>query len=87
MFYTRCYVALFDMNITESIGQEIGQDVASFLKKTPEIQIYANSNINRYQWRDGRYKETCDVWSNEDYASRMEMRTALMEYLKSKGDF
>ena len=71
------------MNITESIGQEIGQGVATFLKNTPEIQIYANSSINRYQWRDGRFKDRCDVWNNEDYATRMEMKNALMEYLKN----
>ena len=75
------------MNITESIGKEIGIGVSEFLSKTPEIQIYANTNSNRYQWRDGRYIDTCDVWGNEDYASRGEMKTALMEYLKSRGDF
>lgn len=75
------------MNITESIGKEIGVEVSNFLKKTPEIQIYANHNINRYQWMDGRFKETCDVWENEDHASRCEMKDVLMKHLKANGDF
>ena len=75
------------MNITESIAKEISFEVAEFLRKTPEIQVYANSSINQYQWRDGRFKETCDVWENESYDTRGEMRAALKTHLEEKGDF
>jgi len=76
-----------NMNITVSIGEELGVGVSDFLKKTPEIQIYANPQSLGYQWRDGRFKETCDVWSNKDFMRRDEVKTKLMEHLKSKGDF
>lgn len=74
------------MNITVSIGVDLGVGVSNFLKKTPEIQIYANSDSQRYQWRDGRFEDTCDVWENPNYASRGEMKTKLMEHLKENGD-
>ena len=35
-----------------------------------------------YQWRDGRFKEFSDVWSNKDYKCRGDMKTALTEHLK-----
>lgn len=75
------------MNITESIAKEISFELAEFLRKTPEIQVYANSNINKYQWRDGRFAETSDVWNNPSYDTRTEMRKALKTYLEQKGDF
>jgi len=75
------------MNITESIAKEISFEVTEFLRKTPEIQVYANSNINQYQWRDGRFIETSDVWNNPSYDTRQEMRIALKTHLESKGDF
>jgi hypothetical protein len=75
------------MNITESIAKEISFEVAEFLRKTPEIQVYANSNINQYQWRDSRFTETSDVWNNPSYDTRQEMRVALKTHLESKGDF
>lgn len=74
------------MNITVAIGKEIGVGVSQFLDKTPEIQVYANSNIHAYQWRDARKKETCDVWENESYDTRGEMRSALMNHLIDSGD-
>lgn len=73
------------MNITESIAKEISLELVEFLRKTPEIQVYAN--INQYRWRDGRYTETADVWSNPSYNTRAEMRQVLKNYLESKGDF
>ena len=75
------------MNITEQIGLEIGNGVNVFLNKTPEIQVYANSSTDAYQWRDGRFKETHDVWCNKDYKSRGKLKVAIMKHLKSKGDF
>jgi hypothetical protein len=75
------------MNVTASIGIEIGVGVSEFLEATPEVQIYANANIIKYQWRDGRFKETSDVWQNENYDTRGEMKEALMKHLKSKADF
>lgn len=74
------------MNIIESIAKEISNDVADFLIKTPEIQVYANSNINQYQWRDGRFFDTSDVWNNPSYDTRLEMREALKIHLESNGD-
>ncbi len=74
------------MNITKSIGDELGVKVSHFLNKTPEIQIYANISIDRYQWRDGRYRETCDVWSNKNYKSRLDIGIFLCEYLINNGD-
>ena len=65
------------MNITESIARQIGVEVAVFLSKTPEIQVYFNSSMNKYQWRDGRFIETASVWDNISYSTRQEMVTAL----------
>lgn len=75
------------MNITKAIGLEIGIGVSEFLNKTPEIQIYANENIHRYQWRDTRFPDTSDMWSNDDFITRLAMRNKLMEYLKFRGDY
>ena len=71
------------MNITEAIGKEISTEVSEFLKKTPEIQIYANHMTNTYQWRDGRFEKYCNVWYNENYECRGDMKTALVQYLKN----
>ena len=75
------------MNITEQIGLEMGDEITSFLNKTPEVQVYANSSTDTYQWRDGRFENTCDVWENQDYKSRGILKIMLYKHLKSKGDF
>lgn len=73
------------MNITSEIGKEMGADVSRFLEKTPEIQVYANANLYKYQWRDGRFLTTSDVWKNKSYDTRAEMRNALMVHFKTHG--
>lgn len=74
------------MNITESIAYEISFEVAEFLRKTPEIKVFANHNIHRYLWHDERFLETSDVWNNPIYDTRDEMRNALKIYLEYRGD-
>jgi hypothetical protein len=73
------------MNITEEIGAEISEEAVKFLKITPEIQVYANHNIQEYQWRDGRKEETCDTWKNPSYKTRSCMKEALEKYLIDNG--
>ena len=75
------------MNITESITNEISFELAEFLRKTQIIQVYINSDINQYQWCDSRFKETSDVWGNQSYDTRTEMRIALKKHLELTGDF
>jgi hypothetical protein len=75
------------MNITESIRKELNNEVSAYLNKTSEIQIYANTNIHKYQWCDNRFAETSNVWDNPNYDTRLELKRGLMEYIESKGDF
>lgn len=68
------------MNITESIAKQIGGEIENLINNTPEIQIYENSNINSYQWRDSRFEETEDVWKNRKNDAKTEEE--LIEILK-----
>lgn len=72
------------MNVTDSIAKEIGGEIEIIIKNTPEIQIYANDNINAYQWRDSRFEETKDVWINRknDASTRGELIDILKRHLK-----
>ena len=78
------------MNITEDIINELTQEglvkAAIKIKSTPEIQIYTNHNINRYQWRDSRFTETCDVLENCDYQTRGELKSGIVKYLQERND-
>lgn len=55
------------MNVTASIANEAGGELKEFIEANSEIQIYANDNINKYQWRDSRFYDTIDVWANKKY--------------------
>lgn len=75
------------MNITESIINELSVEsndsvYADFVRENTQIHVYANSNINKYQWRDSRFEETKDVWNNPMYDTRTEMRNALKTYIE-----
>jgi len=69
------------MNITKEIAEELGGKIKKILDNTPEIQIYANHNINEYQWRDNRYEEYSDTWKNKSYLTRRDLKNAIKEYL------
>ena len=70
------------MNITDSIAEQIGGEVETLIKSNPEIQFYANDNINGYQWRDSRYSDAADVWENGEHKTRKELIDAFMCHLK-----
>lgn len=61
------------MNITDSIAKKIGGEVEKIINDNPEIQFYANDNINEYQWRDSRFDDTKDVWKNPSAETRQEL--------------
>lgn len=71
------------MNITKEITEDMSADVKAILIKTPEIQIYANHNISKYQWRDSRHANTTNVWDNVSYDTRSEIIDAITKHLKS----
>lgn len=70
------------MNITDSVATQIGGKEEQIIRENKEIQIYANDNINKYQWRDGRNLETSDVWSNPTGDTRKEILEILKNHLK-----
>lgn len=70
------------MNITDSIANQIGGDIQTLIKENPEIQFYANDNINEYQWKDNRFKTTQDVWENPSAKSRLELIEIFKNHLK-----
>ncbi len=70
------------MNITDQIAIQIGGEEEIKIRENKEIQIYANSNINQYQWRDSRFKETSDEWSNPTADTRKELIKILKNHLK-----
>lgn len=73
------------MNITDSVAKQIGGEIEILIKNTPEIQIYANDNINAYQWRDSRFEETKDVWTNRknDANTRTELIKIIKHHLET----
>lgn len=71
------------MNITESIATDIGGSIQVILGNTPEIQVYANSNINQYQWCDRRFRKTSDQWNNKSYDTRLEIKDMLINHIYS----
>jgi len=54
------------MNVTASIANQAGGELKEFIEENTQIQIYANDNINKYQWRDSRFYDTIDVWKNRN---------------------
>lgn len=69
------------MNITQSIADKIGGEIQLLIVSNPQIQFYANSSLNEYQWRDGRYESTCDVWNNPTAKTREELIKLFKEHL------
>jgi len=70
------------MNITDSIAKQIGGEIEILINDNKEIQFYANGNINSYQWRDGRYSDTSDVWENGEEVSRKDLIDTFLSHLK-----
>jgi len=70
------------MNITDSIAKQIGGEVETIIRNNPQIQFYANDNLNVYQWRDSRYSETSDVWENGEEKTRKDLINAFLNHLK-----
>jgi hypothetical protein len=75
------------MNITESIANQIGGKEGQFIKDNPEIQFYANDNINQYQWRDSRFNYTQNVWENEQADTRQELIKIFINHLHTHIDY
>lgn len=72
------------MNITKEVAEALGGEFKDYLNNTPEIQIYANHNLNEYQWRDLRYEEFSYIFENESYVSRLDLYDGIIKYLKNK---
>lgn len=72
------------MNVTTSIANQAGGELKEFIENNSEIQIYANDNINKYQWRDSRFYDTIDVWTNknQDCDTRDELIIVLKNHMK-----
>lgn len=72
------------MNVTASIANQSCEELKEFIEANTEIQIYANDNINKYQWRDSRFYDTIDVWTNrhQDCDSREELIQVLYEHME-----
>jgi hypothetical protein len=49
------------MNITSKIAEEIGGELEKIYSGNAEIQFYANSATDEYQWKDSRFEETAGV--------------------------
>ena len=71
------------MNITDSIAKTIGGEIEILIKENPQIQFYANDNVNSYQWRDSRFSNTNDVWRNMQSDTRQELITDFLNHIKS----
>lgn len=72
------------MNITTQIAEQIGGDIEILIKDNPQIQFYANSNLNCYQWRDSRFEDTSDVWHNNETQTRQELISEFKSHLETK---
>jgi len=72
------------MNITKELGEELGEVFSKKLREIPEIQIFANHFIFKYQWRDLRYKKTSDTFKNKNYNTRFELKMAMKRYLNKQ---
>lgn len=71
------------MNITTQIAEQIGGEIETLIKTTKEIQFYANSNLDAYQWMDSRFKDTSDVWKNSIPETRFELINDFKRHLES----
>jgi len=71
------------MNITISIASKIGGESEKLILNNPQIQFYANSAINAYQWRDSRYPTTADVWENESADTRKELIEIFKKHIEN----
>ena len=72
------------MNITDSIAKQIGGEIEVLINENPEIQFYANDNVNGYQWRDSRFSDTNDVWENNQCYTRKDLISDFLNHIKSK---
>jgi hypothetical protein len=72
------------MNITTQIAEQIGGDIEILIKDNPQIQFYANSNIDAYQWIDSRFEDTSDVWKNKILETRQELISEFKRHLETK---
>lgn len=71
------------MNITESISKKIGGEISKLIDANKAIQIYANEHINKYQWRDSRFPETCDMWKNKTGDTREEIIEIIKDHINT----
>lgn len=69
------------MNITTQVSDFIKGDLGILIKSTPEIQFYSH---DKYQWRDSRYLETSDIWSNKKAESFPELIDIFKAHIESK---
>jgi hypothetical protein len=74
------------MNITSSIATQIGGELSVLINENPEIQFYANANINQYHWKDNRYEHTRDIWKNKPAETRQELISIFKEHLEQTKD-
>ena len=72
------------MNITMQIAEQIGGEIETLIKNTKEIQFYANSNLDAYQWRDSRFEDTSNVWENKMPETRFELINEFKRHLETK---
>jgi len=78
------------MNITTEIANELkekhGSNISDVILSNPEIQLYANHSLQRYQFCDRRFDEFSDVWKNKSFDGRIEFKTFILSHLKAVGD-
>jgi hypothetical protein len=58
------------MNITTSIAKQIGGEIESLINENTQIQFYTNMTTEQYHWRDSRFLESSDMWSNKSTNDR-----------------
>jgi hypothetical protein len=72
------------MNITSKIAEEIGGELEKYILANAEIQFYANSATDEYQWKDSRFEETAGVFDNKSGNSRKEVITIFKKHIINK---
>lgn len=72
------------MNITSQIAARIGGELEELINNTPEIQFYVTYNPDRYKWRDGRFKSSCNIDYNPVAESRAELIDLFERHIEDK---
>lgn len=74
------------MNITTKVASRLSDELSLLVHNTPEIQFYINGVSDKYQWRDSRYLETSDMFSNKQADDIYEIIEIFKTHIASKSE-